>query len=130
MHSEYSTLANKLEEFCETNHLTVEYEKENFPIVFKFQSEEFSTNQTSLAGLEIHKTPTITIEFIFGDVLNVRTAENCTIDDELLSQLKNKVKKMHYLYLQIFFKQRKLDEALRKKAYHETTDGEEDDDNG
>lgn len=43
---------------------------------------------------------------IFGEELTVRILNDFKIEDKLLNKIKNLVKNLHYIYLQIYFKEK------------------------
>lgn len=44
------------------------------------------------------------IQFIFTDELTMKVLNDFRIEDGLLNRVKNQVKKLHYIYLQMYFK--------------------------
>jgi hypothetical protein len=124
MISELNELRAKLDKLCEENDLTAEVSFADLPIRFNFRDEEWQEKQETLFGeSDVQQTAT-SIDLIFGDVLVVKMPEQSEIDDELLSKLKTIAKKIHYLYLQIFFKQVKDRDRATAKAYDEKEDPE------
>lgn len=50
------------------------------------------------------------IKLIFADELTMQIVNDYVIEDNLLNKIKNQIKKLHYIYLQIYFKDKtKLD---------------------
>jgi hypothetical protein len=124
MISELNELRSKLDKLCENNSLTAEVSLTDFPIRFNFRDEDWQEKQETFFREPDVQPMATSIDLIFGDVLVVKTPEQSEIDDELLSKLKAIAKKIHYLYLQLFFKQVKDRERANAKAYEEKEDSE------
>lgn len=96
--NELTIYEDKLLEMIEENDLEIEIFRSVFPVKIILQPRE--GNQTSFMERENIGGA---IEFIFEDELIIKI-NDFKISDELLSRIKNRLKKWHYLYLQNFFK--------------------------
>ena len=96
----------RLEKLCENNAITFHVQKDTFPIKFTVSPDRVETDQMSL--IDDEKKNEISMEFIFGDELIINFIGDFRIDDETLNKLKNQAKKLHYIWLQIWFKGKDL----------------------
>lgn len=98
----------KLEKLCESNDLKFSIKKSTFPI--RFIIEPMLTNadpsQLTLDGADsdVEEKNEISMEFVFAEELIVKFIGDFVIDDETLSKLKNQAKKLHYIHLQMWFR--------------------------
>ena len=91
----------KLEKLCEDNQITFHVQKDTFPVRFTIEPSIDEMNQMSLIDDEPKNG--IAMEFIFSEELVINFIGDFRIDDELLNKIKNAVKKLHYIWLQIWF---------------------------
>lgn len=89
---------DNLESFIDENNMELEVNKNKFPIRVVIRNKP--SNQLSVLG-EKHNINGF-IEFVFLDeiVLNIKDFK---IADDLLNKIKNKLKKWHYAYLELYF---------------------------
>lgn len=65
---------------------------------------EEEKNQMVLEEVEEENKVYGEIKFIFGNELSISISDDFVISDDVLNKLKNNFKKLHYLYLQIYFR--------------------------
>ena len=97
----------KIENRCIDNDLEYEFIKASFPVVAKISPDKVTQNQTVMNfgdGETQHKNGEI--QLVFLDELVVRVIDDFYIADDLLNRLKNASKKLHYIYLQMYFKEK------------------------
>lgn len=108
----YNKLAEqqeKMDKLCEDNDLEYSFSRDDFPIIFTFRPmwEKAAQMRLDLGESEPTTDPDARIELVFGDELTLRSFGDFVIDDDQLNKIKNSAKKIHYLYLQLFFYQQK-----------------------
>lgn len=98
---------DKLKQTCRKEGLEVEFVKTRFPIVAILQPTMESKNQMrmDMGEGEVPFTDGA-IKFVFDDELNILISDGFLIGDKLLNKIKNAIKKIHYLYLQVYFKEK------------------------
>lgn len=104
---DFQDTQDKIEKLCDENDLEFAFESSKFPIVATIRPSEESKNQLVIDfGDEDGKTSFVNgeIQFIFGDELTMKVLNDFRIEDGLLNKIKNQVKKLHYIYLQMYFK--------------------------
>lgn len=101
---ELDEIENKLEKTCKDNDLVFKFETINFPIVATVRQSEEKKNQMVLEEVEEENKVYGEIKFIFGNELSISISDDFVISDDVLNKLKNNFKKLHYLYLQIYFR--------------------------
>lgn len=108
---DYEKELGKMEKLCAENKLEVEVTKAKFPVVFTVKPSQESKNQMMMnVGGDRESFVNGEIRLIFADELTMQVINDYTIEDSLLNRLKNMAKKLHYIYLQIYFKEKtKLD---------------------
>ena len=72
---------------------------------------QFSTGQFPIACIFTRK-PNNQLVFIFDEEMQVAIKDDFKINDDKLNALKNSCKKLHYTFLQIYFKNDKEKENL------------------
>lgn len=113
----YETI-EKLDELLAANNLVQVFGEDEYPIVLTVsqdrdpaaQMELFSQDGPGISSRDAR------LSFIFqdGDIV-VRTDSRLVISDALMSKIKKYAKKMHYLYLQAYYRER----------HEDTTDSQE-----
>lgn len=90
---------------CEANHMTFRFEAGDFPILAIVEADPVHANQIMIALTEGAEEARNNgkIEFIFDDELKIKMDKRMNMSEVLFNKIKNKVKKLHYLYLQVFF---------------------------
>jgi hypothetical protein len=109
LYTKLTELQEKLDKLCEDNDLEYSFSKEDFPIIFTFRPmwEKAAQMRLDLGESELTTDPDARIELVFGDELTLRSFGDFVIDDDQLNKIKNMAKKIHYLYLQLFFYKQK-----------------------
>lgn len=108
---DYETEIGKLEKLCKENDLDYEIKKAIFPFIATIRPDREVKNQMRMnLGGEHETFRNGEIKLIFADELTMQIVNDYVIEDNLLNKLKNQIKKLHYIYLQIYFKEKtKLD---------------------
>ena len=101
---ELQELADKIERICLTNKLEFEFETTDFPIIATVNRK--SDDQLNVLD-DDYEVQTGQMQLVFGDELYLIIDDNLAISEDLLNKLKNNIKKLHYLWLQEYFKQQK-----------------------
>lgn len=104
---DFENAKEKIEDLCYENTLEFDFESSKFPIVATIRPNEESRNQLTIGfGDEEEITNFVNgeIQFIFADELTMKVLNDFRIEDGLLNKIKNQVKKLHYIYLQMYFK--------------------------
>lgn len=110
---DYEKELEKLEKLCDENKLEFELKKAEFPFIATIRPDRESRNQMRMdlgAEHEIFKNGEI--KLIFADELTMSIINDFMIEDNLLNRIKNQVKKLHYLYLQMYFKEKTKVEVI------------------
>lgn len=100
---------DKIEKLCNENDLNFEFESSNFPIVAALSPSEESKNQLVIDFKDDGRESNFVngeIQFIFGDELTMKVLNDFRIEEGLLNRIKNMIKKLHYIYLQLYFKEK------------------------
>ena len=103
---DYEKELSKIEDMCIGNKLEFEFTKFSFPVVATIKPSRESKNQIRMDLGDGSKSLTAgEIKFIFGDELTMSIENDFMIEDQLLNRIKNAAKKLHYIYLQMYFKE-------------------------
>lgn len=108
---EFQDLKDKIEKLCNDNDLEFTFESSKFPIIATIRPNEESRNQLTIDFGDEEETINFVngeIQFIFADELTVKVLNDFRIEDGLLNRIKNQVKKLHYIYLQMYFKKKTI----------------------
>ena len=100
----------KIEDICRANKLRFEFAATKFPIVARFKHATDGQLDIFSEGEPVEPTMQY-MEFIFADDLVMEIENGFTIEDATLTKLKNYCKKLHYAFLQRYFKEAKQQEA-------------------
>lgn len=106
--SKYESYKKKLEGVCEENNLTFRFRHDVYPITLTIRPVTSLEGQMSmLEDVENngYTNQNAYIQFVMkdGDVSYI-TSETFTISDTLFSKIKNLFKKLHYFWVQYFFR--------------------------
>ncbi len=105
---DYQELEEKLEDTCIDNNLEYSFETSKFPIVLRITPDFEQKNQMKM-DIGDNNFVNGEIQFIFADELTIKILNDFRIGDKLLNKIKNQAKKLHYIYLQMYFKERMTD---------------------
>ncbi len=104
----YSEAAEKLESLLAENNLVFTFHRQAYPIYMTVSPDTDVSAQMELytTGEDDVSARDAKLSFIFqdGDII-VRTDSRLIIPDALMSKIKGFAKKMHYLYLQAYFRE-------------------------
>jgi hypothetical protein len=107
LESDFSKLEASIQRLCDDNGLEIDFEFSRFPIIANIRPNEESKNQLVMdLGDRTTNFVNGEIQLVFGEDLTMRVLNDFNIEDDLLNKIKNQVKKLHYIYLQIYFKQK------------------------
>lgn len=105
--NDYEVELEKIERVCKENKLEIEFYKAGFPIVAILRPSEESKDQLRMdLGPEAEPHTNGEIKLVFADELQMSIENNFMIEDQLLNRIKNAAKKIHYIYLQMYFKEK------------------------
>ena len=107
----YAIQKEKLNGICEENNLTYSIQNQKFPFLLVIKPlSGMDSQQTMIEGMEntgdtgyINPDASLVFAYKDGD-LTYKISETWTISENLFSKLKNIFKKMHFLWLQYFFR--------------------------
>lgn len=107
----YGVLKEKLQGICEENNLTYTIQNQKFPFLFVIKPlSGMDSQQTMMEGMEnsgdtgyINPDASLVFAYKDGD-LTYKISETWTISENLFNKLKNIFKKMHFLWMQYFFR--------------------------
>lgn len=106
----------KIMGICDNEGLQYDFLMHNFPIIARITPTEDRLDQMTLLEDENENNYVNgEILFIFADELTVQIKNDFIISDDLMNKLKNNAKKMHYIFLQKYFKDRKERENNKTK---------------
>ena len=107
---DFAELNEKIHGTCNKNDLEFNFECSKFPIVANITPDLEKANQMQfkLPGEPERKSNYVEgkIKFIFGEELTMDIINDFMIEDKLLNKIKNQIKNLHYLYLQLYFKEK------------------------
>ena len=111
LNQEFVATNEKIPETCLKNDLEFTLESMKFPIIATLSPdlEKFDQMRFKLPGEEERKEQNYVqgkIRFIFGEELTMDIINDFMIEDKLLNRIKNQIKNLHYLYLQLYFKEK------------------------
>ena len=109
---DFADTQEKIHDTCRKNDLKFTFESSKFPIIATISPDLEKFNQMSfkLPGDDEREEKTNyvngKIRFVFGEELTVNIINDFMIEDKLLNKIKNQIKNLHYLYLQLYFKEK------------------------
>lgn len=116
---DFADLQDKILKVCKDNKLEIDIKLSKFPVTatlrpsleerdqLRFDMQEMDI-ETNFVGGEIN--------LVFEEELTMTVLNDFRIEDSLLNRIKGMVKKLHYIFLQIYFKESKLKEANNDKS--------------
>lgn len=105
---EINKISEKIEQLADSEDLEFQFSTSQFPITCVFTKKP--DNQMSL--IENKLVAEGRLVFIFDEEMQVAIKDDFKINDNKLNALKNSCKKLHYTFLQIYFKNNKEKENL------------------
>lgn len=105
INTEYEKTLKKLEETCKENELEFTIKTMDFPITMSIKPDWEAKNQLRI---DIGESNFMNgeIKFTFADELTITIINDFRIEDSILNKIKTQAKKIHYLYLQMYFKEK------------------------
>jgi hypothetical protein len=108
---DYADVFDKLGKVCDENKLEFEFETSKFPIVCRIRPNLEERDQLRIDLQEVDEASNFIngeIKLVFGEELTMTVLNDFKIEDSLLNKIKGLVKKLHYLFLQIYFKKKMI----------------------
>lgn len=105
LNDEYNKTFDKINDLCIENELEFTFESSRFPIVARVTPNFEQKNQMKMDIGNDTDFINGEVQFIFDDELTMKVLNDFRIEDSLLNKIKNMSKKLHYLFLQIYFKE-------------------------
>lgn len=106
--SKYLAQKKKMEGICDENNLTFRFRRDTYPITLTVRPiSDMYTQMSMLENVEEqgYISPGAYLMFEYKDAeVNHKMSGSFTISDALLAKLRNIFKKMHYYWLQYFFR--------------------------
>lgn len=108
---DFSDLQEKIFKVCKENKLEIDIKLTKFPVIatlrpnleerdqLRFDVQELDIDTNFVSG---------EINLVFEEELTMTVLNDFRIEDSLLNRIKGMVKKLHYIFLQIYFKESKL----------------------
>ena len=110
LNMDFGDIQEKIFKACRENDLEFSFESSKFPVVATISPDLEKLNQMSFdfGDDKQEKTNYINgkIQFIFGEELTMNILNDFRIEDKLLNKIKNLAKNLHYIYLQIYFREK------------------------
>lgn len=117
LETDFAELKGKVYRLCSENSLEIDFELSRFPIMVNIRPNDRAKNQIAMdLGDKTTNFVNGEIQLIFGEDLTMRVLNDFNIEDDLLNKIKSQVKKLHYLFLQIYFKQKMKEGKLERKV--------------
>lgn len=111
LETEFGLLHDKIIEVCKENKLEFAFECSKFPVIVKITPNLVHRDQMRLDLKELEESSNFVngeIRLAFGEELTLTILNDFKIEDSLLNRIKNMAKKLHYIYLQIYFKNKTI----------------------
>lgn len=105
---EINKISEKIEQIADSEDLEFQFSTGQFPITCVFTRKP--SNQMSMIEEELIAGGQLV--FIFDEEMQIAIKDDFKINDDKLNALKNNCKKLHYVFLQIYFKNNKEKENL------------------
>lgn len=107
--SQYESYKKKLQGVCDENDLVFRFVRTEYPITLTISPASVDMAQIAMPGVQDEdeaSSPDATIVFSIKDgILSYKISQTFTISDALFSKIKNLFKKLHYFWLQFFFRE-------------------------
>lgn len=107
--SQYESYKKKLQGVCDENDLVFRFVRTEYPITLTISPASADMTQIAMPGVQDEdeaSSPDAAIVFSIKDgILSYKTSQTFTISDALFSKIKNLFKKLHYFWLQYFFRE-------------------------
>lgn len=101
--SKYADLHVSIKEYCDKKDLEFEWKTLSFPIIGRIYYKREDDGQLNMGKTFEDIKPLGKVEFIFGQELVIKIDDEFEMPEEVLNKLKNNIKKLHYLFLQVYF---------------------------
>lgn len=103
LRSNYLELHTSIKEYCDKKDLEFDWKNSSFPIIARIYYKQDEDDQVTMSGDFTDNKPLGKVQFIFGQDLIIKIDDDFEIAEEVLNKLKNNIKKLHYLFLQVYF---------------------------
>ena len=112
LEQDFADMQEKIMGVCKESKLEFNFEGARFPVVARINPDLSQRDQMRFdideTDGEVTNFVNGEIKFIFDDELTMTVFNDFKIEDSLLNRIKNMVKKLHYIYLQIYFKKKTI----------------------
>lgn len=99
----YLELHTSIKEYCDKKDLEFDWKNSSFPIIARIYYKQDEDDQVTMSDDFTDNKPLGKVQFIFGQDLIIKIDDDFEIAEEVLNKLKNNIKKLHYLFLQVYF---------------------------
>lgn len=102
----YYDLHSEMIDLCDKNRLDLNWNVREYPITATITEwEDENKDQIKMSEEFEKETMPGMLVFEFADELTIKITDDFNISEELLNKLKGKVKKLHYQFLQSWYRQ-------------------------
>lgn len=111
LEQDYGDLQDKILKVCKDNKLEIEIALTRFPVIATLRPDLEERDQLRFDTKDMEENTNFVsgeIRLIFEEELTMTVLNDFRIEDDLLNKIKGMVKKLHYIFLQIYFKQSKF----------------------
>lgn len=111
LEQDYGDLQDKILKVCKDNKLEIEIALTRFPVIATLRPDLEERDQLRFDTKDMEENTNFVsgeIRLIFEEELTITVLNDFRIEDDLLNKIKGMVKKLHYIFLQIYFKQSKF----------------------
>lgn len=99
----YEKLHSSIKDYCHGRDLEFEWINSGFPVIARIYYKQDENNQVTMGEDFEDIKPIGKVQFIFAQSLIIKIDDDFEIPEEVLNKLKNNIKKLHYLFLQVYF---------------------------
>ena len=114
LENDLAELQDKIYKVGEENRLEIDVELSKFPITARIRPNLEERDQLRMFKDEGSDFVNGEIKLIFDDELTMTVLNDFKIEDSLLNKIKGLVKKLHYTYLQLYFKRNLVFDSMLK----------------
>lgn len=111
LEQDFADLQDKILKLSKESRLEIDIKLSRFPVVVTIRPNLEERDQLTFDMQEMDIDTNFVsgeINLVFEEELTMTVLNDFRIEDSLLNRIKGMVKKLHYVYLQIYFKESKL----------------------
>ena len=111
LEQDFADLHEKIFKVCKENKLEIDIKLTKFPVIATLRPDLEERDQLRFDVQELDIDTNFVsgeINLVFEEELTMTVLNDFRIEDSLLNRIKGMVKKLHYIFLQIYFKESKL----------------------